>query len=28
VVMVKALKDARFDDVYGSSFYLGALDWF
>ncbi len=28
VVMVKALKDARFDDVYGRSFYLGALDWF
>jgi predicted acetyltransferase len=28
VVMVKALRDARFDDVYGSSFYLGALDWF
>ncbi len=28
VVMVKALKDARFHDVYGSSFYLGALDWF
>jgi predicted acetyltransferase len=28
VVMVKPLKDARFDDVYGPSFYLGALDWF
>lgn len=28
VVMVKSLKDVRFDDVYGSSFYLGALDWF
>ncbi len=28
VVMVKSLKDARFDDVYGPSFYLGALDWF
>jgi predicted acetyltransferase len=28
VVMVKRLKDARFDDVYGPSFYIGALDWF
>ena len=28
VLMVKNLKDARFDELYGSSFYIGALDWF
>jgi hypothetical protein len=28
VLMVKSLEDARFDDVYGPSFYIGALDWF
>jgi GNAT superfamily N-acetyltransferase len=28
VVMVKALKEARFEEVYGRSFYIGALDWF
>lgn len=28
VLMVKNLKDAQIDKVYGSSFYIGALDWF
>jgi predicted acetyltransferase len=28
VMMVKTLQDARFNDVYGSSFHIGALDWF
>jgi predicted acetyltransferase len=28
VVMVKALNEAKFEEVYGRSFYIGALDWF
>jgi GNAT superfamily N-acetyltransferase len=28
VVMVKSLKEAGFEEVYGRSFYIGALDWF
>jgi predicted acetyltransferase len=28
VLMVKKLKDVQFDKLYGSSFYIGALDWF
>jgi predicted acetyltransferase len=28
VMMVKNLTDASIDEVYGSSFYLGILDWF
>jgi predicted acetyltransferase len=28
VMMVKNLTDAKIDEVYGESFYLGVLDWF
>ena len=28
VMMVKNLTDAGIEEVYGSSFYLGLLDWF
>jgi predicted acetyltransferase len=28
VMMVKNLIDTRIDEVYGDSFYIGALDWF
>ena len=28
VMMVKNLTDIGTDDVYGSSFYLGIMDWF
>jgi predicted acetyltransferase len=28
VVMVKPLNDAKFEEIYGKSFHIGALDWF
>ncbi len=28
VLMVKSLKDVQFDQIYGTSFYIGSLDWF